>query len=294
MITVMGATGHTGREITRLLLDAGADVRALGRSESRLAALGRAGARTFAGDANDAAYLTAAFRGADAVYTLLPFDPRSPGYLAAQARLSAAIVQAIRDSGVRHVVVLSSVGADRPSGTGFITSLYAHEQRLRGLDGVNVLVLRPGAFFESFEPALELIEDEGIPAAPRRSAGHTYPPRAPRRDRARGCPPGATSRPSTTEGTLLPEIPERPHGRSRRRDPGDERPAEEAIQIEALLDVPGGHPRHRTGDPDLRCDQAKLGYSDIPPPAKCGIRRTDPAPPGVVCPPPRLGFINGD
>ena len=198
MITVMGATGHTGREITRLLLDAGADVRALGRSESRLAALGRAGARTFAGDANDAAYLTAAFRGADAVYTLLPFDPRSPGYLAAQARLSAAIVQAIRDSGVRHVVVLSSVGADRPSGTGFITSLYAHEQRLRGLDGVNVLVLRPGAFFESFEPALELIEDEGIPAAPRRSAGHTYPPRAPRRDRARGCPPGTTSRPSTT------------------------------------------------------------------------------------------------
>ena len=58
MITVLGATGHTGREITRLLLDAGEAVRALGRSEHRLAELGRAGAETLAGEATDVAYLT--------------------------------------------------------------------------------------------------------------------------------------------------------------------------------------------------------------------------------------------
>ena len=46
MITVMGATGNTGGQITERLLDAGERVRAVGRSASRLAALERAGAGT--------------------------------------------------------------------------------------------------------------------------------------------------------------------------------------------------------------------------------------------------------
>ena len=51
MITVMGATGHTGRKVTEILLHAGERVRALGRSETRLAELERAGADVLAGDA---------------------------------------------------------------------------------------------------------------------------------------------------------------------------------------------------------------------------------------------------
>jgi uncharacterized protein YbjT (DUF2867 family) len=75
MITIMGATGHTGKKITEALLKAGKKVRALGRSENKLAELKRAGAEVLAGDTTDAAFLTKAFRGADAVYTLLPTDP---------------------------------------------------------------------------------------------------------------------------------------------------------------------------------------------------------------------------
>src|SRR5215470_11069234 len=120
MITVMGATGHTGNEIAKLLLNAGEKVRALGRSESKLAELKSSGADVLAGDATDAAFLTNAFCGADAVYTLLPYDPQSPDYHARQNQLCETIVQAVRDAGVKHVVFLSSVGADQPSGTGFI------------------------------------------------------------------------------------------------------------------------------------------------------------------------------
>jgi len=40
----MGATGHTGRQITEALLKAGEKVRALGRSASKLAELKSAGA----------------------------------------------------------------------------------------------------------------------------------------------------------------------------------------------------------------------------------------------------------
>jgi uncharacterized protein YbjT (DUF2867 family) len=99
MITVMGATGHTGKNITAALLKAGEQVRALGRSESKLAELKSAGAEVLIGDATDAAFLTKALRGADAVYTLLPTAPDSPDFRAEQDRQGEAIGGAIRESG---------------------------------------------------------------------------------------------------------------------------------------------------------------------------------------------------
>ena len=44
MIAVMGATGHTGRRITEILLESGEAVRALGRSREKLARLEKKGA----------------------------------------------------------------------------------------------------------------------------------------------------------------------------------------------------------------------------------------------------------
>jgi uncharacterized protein YbjT (DUF2867 family) len=160
MISVMGATGHVGGEAVRRLVKSGEKVRALGRSQGKLAEL--AGAEATAGDAVDAAYLARAFRGADAVFTLLPPDMQSTDYRALQDRQGEAIVEAVRDSGVRYVVFLSSVGADQPSGTGPIAGLHAQEERLRRLDGVNVLALRPGYFFENFYGSLPGIKHQGV------------------------------------------------------------------------------------------------------------------------------------
>src|SRR3712207_6146140 len=164
MISVMGATGNTGRKITELLLDAGEEVRALGRSPEKLAELGALGAETVAGDARDADHLASAFAGAGAAYTLTAFDPTLPDYHADQDRRSEAIAAAIRESGVRHVVALSAIGAELASGNGFIASLHRHEQRLRSIDGVNLMILRPGAFFEGFYAALETIRHQGVVA----------------------------------------------------------------------------------------------------------------------------------
>src|SRR4030088_2729983 len=172
MITVMGATGRIGKRIAELLLATGQTVRALGRSESKLAELRNAGAETLAGGAADAKFLTNAFRGSDAVYTLLPYDLRETDYYAQQCRVGEAVIQAVRQSGVRHVVFLSSIGADQPSDTGMIVSMHAQEERLRTLDGTNVLILRPGPFFENLYGILELIKREGI-------SGYSFAPDLP-------------------------------------------------------------------------------------------------------------------
>jgi uncharacterized protein YbjT (DUF2867 family) len=164
MIAVMGATGRTGSKIATQLLHAGGPVRAVGRSAARLAELADAGAEPVVGDPGDPGFLTAAFHGADAVYTMLPVDPTWSDYHAEVDRVGEAVVAAVRDSGVRHVVALSSLGAERAAGTGFIVSLYRQEQRLRALTHTNVLALRAGLFFETFVPALDLMIDQGINA----------------------------------------------------------------------------------------------------------------------------------
>ncbi len=162
MITVMGATGKTGRKITELLLETGEEVRALGRSPEKLAALEALGAETVSGDVRDADYLASTFAGADAAYTLTAFDPTLPDYHADQDRRGEAIASAIRESGVPHVVALSAIGAELASGNGFIASLHRQERRLRAVDGLNVMFLRPGAFFEGFYAALETIRHDGV------------------------------------------------------------------------------------------------------------------------------------
>ena len=164
MITVMGATGRTGSKIAANLLRAGEPVRALGRSAGRLDGLAAAGAEPVVGDANDPRFLTATFRGADAVYAMLPVDLTWSDYDAEMDRLGEAVAAAVRDSGVPHVVALSAVGAERAAGTGFLTSLYRQEQRLRALSRTNVLALRAGMFFESFVPTLDVMIDQGVHA----------------------------------------------------------------------------------------------------------------------------------
>jgi|CXWL01.1.fsa_nt_gi uncharacterized protein YbjT (DUF2867 family) len=162
MITVMGATGNTGKKIATALLRTGEKVRALGRSDSKLAELKRLGAEVLIGDMTQTAFLTKAFLGSEAVYTLLPTDRRSVNYRAEQDRQGEATIQAIRESGIRHIVFLSSLGAELNEGTGLIAGLHAQEDRLKQLSDTHILLLRPGSFYENFYDSLGLIKHQGI------------------------------------------------------------------------------------------------------------------------------------
>jgi NmrA-like family len=86
MITVMGAGGRVGVPIAALLLASGEKVRALGRSVDRVAGVAGKGATVLTGDAADATFLTEAFRGADAAFTLLPEDVHAADFRKQQRR----------------------------------------------------------------------------------------------------------------------------------------------------------------------------------------------------------------
>jgi uncharacterized protein YbjT (DUF2867 family) len=162
IVTVLGATGKTGGTAAAALLAAGLQVKAVARSPEKLAALRSKGAQSVPADVTYAAALTGALRGSDAAYVLIPSDYTKPDLLGQYARASEAIARAVRESGIKRVVFLSSLGADAESGTGPIVGLRAAEERLRAIPGLNLLILRPGYFYENNYGTLGLIKHQGI------------------------------------------------------------------------------------------------------------------------------------
>lgn len=158
MYVLMGANGNITSKTAKLLLAQGRPIRVLGRSAERLQGLRDAGAEIATGDVADAAFLSRAFRGASALYTMIPPDYASPDHRAYQNRIGGSIARAVAESGVGRVVNLSSGGAHLPGGTGPIAGLHDQEQRLNGLANVEVLHLRPGYFFENHLHAAGLIK----------------------------------------------------------------------------------------------------------------------------------------
>ena len=162
MYVILGATGHTGSVIATSLLLKGEKVRVVGRDASRLERFVRKGAEAFTANVSDAAALTKAFTGARAAYLLLPPNMTSQDYRADQERESDAIAQAVKESGLRYAVHLSSFGAHIPEGTGPIAGLYSAEQKLNAISNLNVLHLRAGYFMENNLAAIGMIHDMGI------------------------------------------------------------------------------------------------------------------------------------
>ncbi|HVY37507.1 MAG TPA: NAD(P)H-binding protein [Polyangia bacterium] len=161
-VTVLGATGKTGRAAAERLLAAGVEVKAVARSADKLAGLAQKGAQPAAADLTDTAALAGALRGSDAAYLMIPSDYTKPDLLGQYARAGESITRAVRDAGLRRAVLLSSLGADAASGTGPIAGLHGVEEGLKAVPGLNLLILRPGYFYENSYGTLGLIKHQGI------------------------------------------------------------------------------------------------------------------------------------
>ena len=160
MYVILGASGHTGSIIANSLLLKGEKVRVLGREAERLERFVRKGAEAATADVSDAAALDRAFSGADAAYLMLPpISSRED-----QERQSDAIAKAVKESGLRYAVHLSSYGAHVPEGTGPIAGLHSSEQKLNAISGLHVLHLRAGYFMGNNLAAIGMIHRMGIVA----------------------------------------------------------------------------------------------------------------------------------
>lgn len=166
MYVVLGASGNTGRVVAKNLLARGQKVRVVGRNSAKLQPLAAQGADIFVGDVADAQALIRAFKGADSAYVLIPPNLTTHDVRGYQDRVSDAIAGAVEKAGVKHVVSLSSIGAEKQSGAGPVVGLHHLEQKLNQISGTNVLHLRAGYFMENTLPQAGAIRKLGNMVGP--------------------------------------------------------------------------------------------------------------------------------
>jgi putative NADH-flavin reductase len=110
-VTVLGASGRTGRELVRQALAAGHEVTAFARDRSRLDPAYEPAA-VVEGDATDRAAVSRAVAGADAVVSGL--GPERDGDPRFMPRAAEAVVAAMEQHGVRRLVWLTGAGVKDP------------------------------------------------------------------------------------------------------------------------------------------------------------------------------------
>ena len=130
MIVVTTPTGRIGRRLVSLLLESGSDIRVIVRDASQLDAAVRENVEVVEGSHSDAAVLDAALPGADALFWLVPPNPRAPSALEHYLHFARAGAAAIRRHDVPRFVSVTSAGHGWTEPAGVLSAAFAMDAEL--------------------------------------------------------------------------------------------------------------------------------------------------------------------
>jgi len=167
-ITLTGSLGHIGKPLTKELVEKGHSVTVISSKRDKQKEIEAMGAKAAIGSLDDVDFLTTAFTGADAVYTMVPptnyFTPDAD-LEAYTSQLANSFAQAIQQSGVKRVVHLSSIGTHMEKGSGLLLLHREVELTLSKLKNVAITFMRPTAFYYNLYGYVEMIKHTGCIAA---------------------------------------------------------------------------------------------------------------------------------
>jgi uncharacterized protein YbjT (DUF2867 family) len=159
---ITGSLGRISKPLSETLIRAGHDVTIITSKHTNEEAIKSLGAKPAVGWVEDVKFLNETFKDADAVYTMVPPKWDADDWKGWIGRIGENYAEAIRDSGIRYVVNLSSVGAHMPDGCGPVSGLYRVENALNKLADVNIRHLRPAYFYHNFLFDIGMIKQAGI------------------------------------------------------------------------------------------------------------------------------------
>lgn len=146
---VCGVTGRTGAAAADTLLRAGHAVRVVVRDPAQGRRWAERGAQIAVADLTDRAALTRAFDRVRGAYLVCPQDYERDDVFERAALIAATTARAVAAAAVPRIVALSSMGADRADGTGWIAMNRTFEQRLEET-GIAATWLRAAYFMENW------------------------------------------------------------------------------------------------------------------------------------------------
>lgn len=161
-IILTGSLGNISKPLAAELVQQGHTVTVISSKADKQPEIEALGATAAIGSVADAGFLASTFRGADAVYLMVPPSFNEPDSRVYHQRIGHAYAQAIREAGVRRVVQLSSWGAHRPAGTGGILGTHDVEEILAELPGIALTHLRPTSFYSNMFSFVGMIKARGV------------------------------------------------------------------------------------------------------------------------------------
>ncbi len=153
MILLAGGTGRLGTKVVSLLRQRGLELRVLTRDRTRATHLTGAGVEIAEGDVRDLAAVRRAAEGAQTVVSAIQgfagTKDGSPATIDRDGNRNRNLIQAAREAGVKHLVLVSVWDAAPDHPMDLLRMKYDAEQELKG-SGLAWTIIRPSAYMETW------------------------------------------------------------------------------------------------------------------------------------------------
>jgi len=163
MIVVTTPTGAIGKQVVEKLLESGQSVRVIVREPSHLPPHTRERVEVVQGSHGDRDVVIRAFKGAEAVFWLVPPSPRNPSVEAAYVDFTQPACEAFRSQGVRRVVGVSALGRGLPlaRNAGLVTASLEKDDLIVA-SGVSYRALTMPSFMDNLLRQVDPIKNRGV------------------------------------------------------------------------------------------------------------------------------------
>lgn len=149
-IVLTGSLGNIGRPLATELIAKGHSVTVISSDPDKRKDIEAIGSKAAIGSIGDIDFLTTAFKGADAVYCMIPFNFMEVDQAAYFKDIESNYVQAIKQNEIGKVVFLTGWAADTED-----------SYLLNQLSDRTVTELRPGYFYTNFYNDIQTIKGNG-------------------------------------------------------------------------------------------------------------------------------------
>ncbi|TLV02902.1 NAD(P)H-binding protein [Dyadobacter luticola] len=153
-IVVTGSLGNISRPLAEALVGQGHAVTVVSSDDGKRGPIEKLGATAAIGSISDVGFLTETFKGADAVYAMIPLSFTEPDLAEYLRRMAQNYAQALKSAGTKRVVLMSGWAAD----------LVKAENAEHYFDGLkaSLTIMRPGSFYTNFYQSMDLIKGKGF------------------------------------------------------------------------------------------------------------------------------------